>query len=250
VEKKPWYEYKMLVRLLLVICYPLGLYAFGRCSNKPKVTMGIITCLVGGFVLFFAVALVQTIRNPHPTTPKEPIVTEKSVETETATNQEESVEIVEQAVPETSLLKSVKAFKTSFNKTAKANNFGYQIKDISVQEGAVRNVFQIKFGSNIIVMGTVDKKSANIVELSLLGMPDGNLNTSTEIMLCMAVLMSTVDQKLKPEDRGDLLRELKFIGAEKGTDMMDLSTETRRNGIKYALVTSRYMGIMLSVSHE
>jgi len=157
---------------------------------------------------------------------------------------------VEQPTTGVGLLKSVKVFKTAFNKAAKANDFGYQIKDIPVQDGEARNVFQIKFGSNISVIGAVDKKTAKIIELSVLGVPDGSINTSTNIMLCMAVLMSTVDQTLRAEDRGAILRELKFFGADDGTDIMDLTTETNRNGIKYSLVTSPYIGIVFSVSHE
>jgi hypothetical protein len=160
------------------------------------------------------------------------------------------IEAAEQPAAEVSLFKSSSEFRTSFNNAAKANNFGYQINNIPIKGGEIRDTFQIMFGSNIGIIGTVNKTNAEVIELSMVGAPDGTIDTTTEIILCMATIMNTIDPSLKSEDKGSILEELKFINSDEGTDIMDLSSQTIRNGIEYSLSTSRYIGIMLSVSRK
>jgi len=51
MEKKKWYENKMLVRLFLVLFYPVGLYGFIKCPNKPKKTMIIMSVIIGLMII-------------------------------------------------------------------------------------------------------------------------------------------------------------------------------------------------------
>lgn len=49
--KKPWYEYKELVVLLLILFFPIGLYGIWKNSQFSKKTKWIVTGLFGFFVL-------------------------------------------------------------------------------------------------------------------------------------------------------------------------------------------------------
>jgi hypothetical protein len=48
---KNWFENKKLVRLLLIFFYPIGLYGYIKCSQKPKITMIIMSIFVGFGIL-------------------------------------------------------------------------------------------------------------------------------------------------------------------------------------------------------
>jgi hypothetical protein len=50
-EKKHWYENKTWVKLLLIFFYPVGLFGYIKCSNKPKITMIIMSIIMGFCIL-------------------------------------------------------------------------------------------------------------------------------------------------------------------------------------------------------
>jgi hypothetical protein len=50
-EKNYWYENKTQVRLLLIFVYPIGLFGYIKCPNKPKITMIIMSILIGFCIL-------------------------------------------------------------------------------------------------------------------------------------------------------------------------------------------------------
>jgi hypothetical protein len=151
--------------------------------------------------------------------------------------------------PITPLFDSVRTFQTAFNKSASLNKFGFQLPNLKVQEGEVNNVFQCKFTDNLILMGTVDKTNKGVKEITMMGQSDGTLESSTNLILCMAVIIASADSSLLPEQRGDILRELGFLGAD-NADIMNLSAKTEKNGLEYFINSSPLIGIIFGVSRK
>jgi hypothetical protein len=151
--------------------------------------------------------------------------------------------------PVTPLFDSVRNFRRAFNRSASENSFNFQLPNIKVQNGEVNNVFQCKFTDYLLITGTVDKTNNGVKEITMIGGSDGTLESSTNLILCMAVIIASVDPSLLPEQRGDILRELGFLGAA-NTDIMNLSTKTEKNGFGYFIVSSPYLGITFGVSRK
>jgi hypothetical protein len=147
------------------------------------------------------------------------------------------------------LFGSVRDFRKVFNQTASKNQFNFQLPNIKVINGEANNVFQCKFTDNLGIIGTVDKTNKGVKEITMTGRSDGTLESSTNLILCMAVIIASVDPSLLPEQRGDVLRELGFFGAG-NTDIMNLSTKTERNGLEYFFVSNPQLGIMFGVSRK
>jgi hypothetical protein len=147
------------------------------------------------------------------------------------------------------LFKTVKSFRNTFNKAASENRFNFKLPNLKVQNGEVNNVFQCKITDSLIIMGTVDKKNKGVKEISMLARSDGTLESFTNLFLCMAVIMASADSSLLPEQRGDILRDLGFLGADNNT-IMDISTKTEKNGLEYFINTSPLIGIIFGVSRK
>jgi hypothetical protein len=151
--------------------------------------------------------------------------------------------------PVTPLFASVNNFRRVFNQSASKNKFNFQLPNIKVQKGEANDVFQCKFTDNLLIMGTVDKTNNGVKEITMIGRPDGTLESSTNLILCMAVIIASADPALLPEQRGDILRELGFLGTD-NTDIMNLSTKTEKNGLGYFINSSPLIGIMFGVSRK
>jgi uncharacterized repeat protein (TIGR02543 family) len=72
-EKKHWYENKTWVKLFLIFFYPVGLFGYIKCPNKPKITM-IIMSIVIGFCILVGIL-------PSNTTTNGSVVSDSNTET-------------------------------------------------------------------------------------------------------------------------------------------------------------------------
>jgi hypothetical protein len=197
----------------------------------------------------------QSIQEPEPepqqstiveSEPKPALIDRGTIEPEEAnvlpgTNQVQA--------PITPLFDSVRNFRTVFNQSALKNSFNFQLPNIGVQNGEANNMFQCKFTNNLGIVGTVDKTNNGVKEITMIGSSDGTLESSTNLILCMAVIIASVDPSLLPEQRGDVLRELGFFGAD-NTDIMNLSTKTEKNRLQYFINSSPQIGIIFGVSRK
>jgi hypothetical protein len=151
--------------------------------------------------------------------------------------------------PVAPLFDSVKKFRTAFNKAASMNNFNFRLPNLKVQNGEANNVFQCKITDNLILMGTVEKTKNRVKEISMLGRSDGTLESTTNLILCMAVIMASADSSLSPEQRGGVLRELGILDADSAA-IMELSAKTEKNGLEYFINISPMIGIVFGVSRK
>jgi len=54
-----WWENKNLVRLLLIVFYPVGLYGFVKCRNKPKIIMTFMSVITGLALLLIVLGIIN-----------------------------------------------------------------------------------------------------------------------------------------------------------------------------------------------
>jgi hypothetical protein len=221
-----------------------------------RIIIGIVIFLVAMWV--FGFILLKTgyqppakTEQPQPLTEVpgeqagEPQVPQTAVAEETKTL---PVDIQAQK-PATPLFDSVRKFRTAFNKSAAMNNFNFRLPNIKAQNGEANNVFQCKITDYLFIMGTVDKTKKGVKEISMLGHLDGTLESSANLILCMATIITSTDSSLSLEQRGDVLRELGIFGAD-GANIMNLETKTEKNGLGYFLNTSPQIGIIFGVSRK
>jgi hypothetical protein len=151
--------------------------------------------------------------------------------------------------PATPLFDSVGKFREAFNRAALANNFNFQLPNIAMKDIEASNAFRYKFTEVLFVLGTVDEENHGVKEITMMSGIDGTLESSTNIFLCMAVMIASADPSLLPEQRGDILRELEVIGADR-TSLMGLSTRTEKNGIGYFVNVSPQLGFVFGISRN
>ncbi|MGZ3974624.1 MAG: hypothetical protein ACXVMI_10200 [Flavisolibacter sp.] len=147
------------------------------------------------------------------------------------------------------LFASTVDFKNAFNEFSSSNKLDFQIEDIEVQEGQVQNTFQYMFTKNLGILGAVNKSDGGIKELTMLGSGDGTFKSGSNIFLCMAAIIATVDPTLQPEKRGDILRDL-GITDKNDSDITNMEGKTERNGIKYYVSSSPSIGFMFGASRK
>jgi hypothetical protein len=221
----------------------------------------VIKRVVIGIVIFFAAMWVigfimiktgyQPPAKPEQSPPLTEVPGEQAAEPrvpETAVEEEADalpVDIQAQK-PVKPLFDSVKKFRTAFNKSASMNNFNFQLPNLKVQNGEVNNVFRCKITDYLFIMGTVDKTKKGVKEITMIGSPDDTLESATNLLSCMVVMIASVDSSLLPEQRGDVLRELGLLG----TDIMNVSTKTEKNGFEYFFNTSPQIGITFGISRK
>ncbi|HEU4471870.1 MAG TPA: hypothetical protein VFR58_12335 [Flavisolibacter sp.] len=228
-----WYDKTWLVILLCLFIFPIGLYALWKSDRFSKSwKMGGTTVLV---LLIIALAATQ-----GEAAPETPAKTESAPAPEPAPAAEKEPEQKGQF-----LFKAPEDFKTAFNTQAGASNINLEIGDVSTQEGEVNNTFNATINENLAIVGSVHKTNGTVQSIMMIGTGDGTAQSGANIILCMGAVIAAADPSIKPEGRMEILKELGLMG---DADVMNLSTKTERNGIKYSINSNEVTGMILSVS--
>jgi|GEM_PF-2397762 len=236
-----WYDKTWLVIVLCLFIFPIGLYALWK-SQKFTKGWKIIGTLIIGFVL------ITTFSDKSQPNEKNKSADALKEQQKTASTEDKPTTSEELHKNEGSLFATTDDFKNVFNEFTSSNDFNLQIDDLDVQEGEVQNVFQYMFNENLGILGTVNKSDESVKEVTMIGRGNGTFKSGGNIFLCMAAIIGAVDPSLKPEERGEILKDLGLLN--KNTDFTKMSNKTERNGIKYFVTSSDLMGLMFGASRK
>jgi hypothetical protein len=146
------------------------------------------------------------------------------------------------------LFSSPEAFRVAFNSASARIRLDFEIDELKLIKGEVHNTISYKFNDNLGIIGLVDKMNGKMIDLMMVCTGDETAESGTNIFLCMGTIIAAVDPELPAEERGEIMSELGILGKE--ADVTNLAGETRRNGIKYGLSSSKMTGIMFSASRS
>ena len=103
------------------------------------------------------------------------------------------------------------SFRQAFNNSGKKLETTIRITTVSYQSGSVRNSMKANLNSAILSMiGSLEKKSKKLSSVTLIIAPNGDDDNVIEMVLGMGQLIATIDPKLSPEQRGQLIRDMGF----------------------------------------
>ncbi|WP_212758503.1 hypothetical protein [Paenibacillus sinopodophylli] len=140
----------------------------------------------------------------------------------------------------------VEDFKQAFNTASAEFDASFKINNISVEKGEVQNIFTVVFTDNLGLTGTVNKNDGLIREIIILGTGDGTMESGTDFILAMGVMIAATNPTLAQSARGDILADLGLM--DENVDIQNLDNSTIRNGIKYHITSSQEMGFWFITS--
>lgn len=121
------------------------------------------------------------------------------------------------------------------------------IGSVAVEEGDVQDVFQHEINAGVFIQGSVNKLDGSVREVSvIIGAQD--LGQAAEGFLAMALLIEVSSPDLLPEERGDVLRELRLF--EEDVDISTLDGSVRRGNIEYTLLGVEGVGLFFIADGE
>lgn len=137
-------------------------------------------------------------------------------------------------------------FKTAFNSMAEANNSAFRILVLSVKQGATGKQFEYQFDSNITLLGTIEASDGTIRSLTTMAAVVGTKESATKIPLIMHSLIQATNPTLPDQDSAALALGLFTKSVEK----MGTPFEEVRNGLRYAALFSKGMGMLFVIDQK
>lgn len=137
------------------------------------------------------------------------------------------------------LLESVNDFKTNFNSYAKQANFEFRIKKIKIEE----EMFSYRFNDRIEIIGQFNKNK-KVYSVMMIGQGNGELESGYEILMTIGGVISGVNPKLTPYEKGEIIKELGILNSDAG---FIPHTSIIKEGIKYSVSSSQELGMLFGI---
>jgi hypothetical protein len=227
--------FSFLLLVIGLISPKAGLFWTKKDQTRKRSTLIYGITMVGAFIMFGIVIEDDNKSEILENSPEDKI--------------ENAIELKNVESEERYLFNTVEDFRKEFNSKSELLDFNLHINKIRIETGEVNNSFTYKFSENIVLVGSLTKSNNKLKEVSMFGTGDGTPSSGANILTCMVNLIAAADAELPADDRGKILEDLKLINND-NTNILDLSTETVKNGIRYSLNSSELMGFIFSVSME
>lgn len=146
------------------------------------------------------------------------------------------------------IINSVSIFKKRFNAFMRESSNPLRIHTIKIEPGSVNNTFTYSLNQNIGIVGQLNKEDNSIRSIMMAAQGDGTMTSGAHIIMTMIAIIVSTNPDLIPEERGNILRELKLLND--GADIDDLKTKTFRNDIQYNLFSSEAIGFMFTAQNR
>lgn len=140
----------------------------------------------------------------------------------------------------------VEGFRKAFNSAAKSSNIDMKLGEIKVEEGAVQDVFTHKISDYVALTGSVNKSDKSMREVTMVGAGDGSIESGTDMLLTVGLLIAATNPDLSPDERGSVLEDVGLL--DENVDLKKINKSTERNGIKYTLKGTEELGVWFIVS--
>lgn len=172
---------------------------------------------------------------------------EEKAKAEQAKKEEEERKLLEQQKQDKveSIGMKPEQFKNNFNKISNEVQTGFNINQLVIDEGAVQNTFKYQINDNVGIIGSVNKRTGLVREITMVAQGDGTEQSGIDMLLAMGTLIRASDLKMTPEESGNILNKL--IGED--FNINDYEASTVRNGIEYSIMTSSELGIWFIISN-
>jgi len=131
-------------------------------------------------------------------------------------------------------------FVSRFNAVVGGLGDKRRLSPMTMKSGSVNDVGQTFFGEHSGFTVASDKASGKVLDISLLGTPNGTNESSHTILMAMGGLVMTVNPELDKAGRSALLRDL---GLTQGS--FPEKSEAVRGGVRYTFLKLQDMGLML-----
>ena len=135
-------------------------------------------------------------------------------------------------------------FAQRFNQQSQAlaSQFGFQVPAPDILDSGT-------FGYNFNgyeMWGIIDKDSGKVIEIRITGIPL-NPEQSARLLMLYAVTMSVTNPELQAEQRGEVLKQLGFTGAQ-GTDLTQLNSRIKVGNFSYTAKFDKNSGFIFVIT--
>ncbi len=149
-------------------------------------------------------------------------------------------------LPPASLNMKIEEFHKNFNKTAKKLKFNHKLSALKIEKGEDRDTGQAMLTDAVGFLVTADQKTRRVREVMLMAAPGGNANAAMDTISCMIALIATVNPEYTPDQRGQILRNLRLVGGEG----LPGSVKTHRDKVQYWAHVSKDMPVFFGATAE
>lgn len=227
-NQKSFYQKTWFIWLTLVIFFPVGLFLLWRFSSYSTKTKGIISGIFLLLILIGSFSDDKTKITPQPL---------KQEETKPAS--------VEQT-PIYTIGLTPEEFKAKFN--AQSSESGLTINTLETESGEKQNAFKYAFSKNLALAASVNKVDGSIRDISIIAQPVKDRNQNFNIFLSFGYLIQAINPELKPDDRGQMLRELGLL--DKNLDVTKLDNRIIRGNNEYHVSFIEGIGFLFNVKNK
>lgn len=141
------------------------------------------------------------------------------------------------------IIDSPEIFRTRFNYFMRElKNNSLNVGRISISKGEVNDAFTYIFNKNVGIVGQINKSDNSIRSIMLTLQGDGTLTSGADIMTSIMSVIHATNPELTPDQRGNILRELRLL--DKDIDINNIQSSTISNNIRYSLQGSEIIGLL------
>ncbi|WP_353115291.1 hypothetical protein [Nitratidesulfovibrio sp.] len=205
-----------------------------------------IACTMAFNVVSPAKKTPDTITNQSASTAGSSGQTPAQAPAPSAEPQREPEEPAPAPLPPASMNMKIEEFHKNFNKTAKKLKFNHKLPALKIEKGEDRDTGQAMLTDVVGFLVTADQKTRRVREVMLMSAPGGNANAAMDTISCMITLIATVNPEYTPDQRGQILRDLKLVGGEG----LPGSVKTHRDKVQYWAHVSKDMPVFFGATAE
>lgn len=136
-------------------------------------------------------------------------------------------------------------FLNRFKGVAKEASLKVNIKKLKVSDNGEKKIMNVEASKNLALLITVDKTSDMVIDIILIGVGDGTIQSGANIIIGFIAAIAATNPELSKAERGDVLGSLGIF-----SDSNEANGETIRQGIKYNLARTEQAGTWLTISSE
>jgi len=148
------------------------------------------------------------------------------------------------------LINNIETFTQRFNSISSEVESSLRIRQIQIREGEkddLGKIMEYEFSNHLSLVGRLNKNDNSIATLSI-GLSGAESPTEiADFILATLFLIAATNPELKPEERGNIMKEIGFTDPKHNDSKETWAGKTVKNGTQFSIVSIYEQGIIFNV---
>lgn len=148
------------------------------------------------------------------------------------------------------LINSIETVKQRFNSISSEVESSLRITQIRIREGEPDNlgkIIEYEFSNHLSLVGRLNRNDNSIATLSI-GLREAESPTEiADFILATLFLIATTNPELKPDERGNIMKEIGFTDPTHNDSKETWAGKTVKNGNQFSIVSMYGQGIIFNI---